>query len=126
MRLESNIKIRGGYGGEILGDVLLRIGIIPAAELGIDGGGLVGGHARAAAKCHVLLGMGGAREAGGRLIAADVKIQLDGRHRSQRIAHDDDLQAIGQRGSRDRAGAGSGVRKGGAGGKEEQQRQQGF
>ena len=98
----------------------------PAAELGIDGGGLVGGHARAAAKGHVLLGMGSAREAGRGLIAAHVKIKLDRSHRSQRIAHDDDLQAIRQRGSRDRAGAGSGVQKGGAGGKQEQQRQQGF
>jgi hypothetical protein len=63
--LESHVKIGGGNGGEILGDILLRIGIVPAAQLGVDGGGLIRGHAGAAAKCHVLLSMGRPGKPGG-------------------------------------------------------------
>ena len=61
----------------------------------IDGGGLVGGHAGAAAKGHVFLGVGHAGKVRGGLIAADHVIGFDGDHGGEGVADDDDLQAVG-------------------------------
>ena len=60
--LQRDIQICRRHGGEILGDVLLRVGVVLAAQFGIHGGRLIGAHSGAAAKRHVLLGMRHARE----------------------------------------------------------------
>ena len=93
--LQSHIQVGGGNGSEVLRDILLRIGIVPATQLSVDGGGLIRSHAGAAAKGHVLLGMGRAGKAGRRLIPADLEVQLDRDHGRQGIAHDDHLQTVG-------------------------------
>ena len=94
LRLQGDVEVGGGHGGKVLRDVLLRIGVVLAAKLGIDGGGLVGRHAGAAAKRHVLLGVGHAGETIGRLIAADQQVGLDGNHGGERVAQDDNLHAV--------------------------------
>ena len=104
LRLQGHVQVGGGNGGEVLGDILLGVGIVPAAQLGVDGGGLIRGHAGAAAKGHVFLGVGRAWEAGRRLISADLEVQLDRDHGRQRIAHDDHLQTVGKGGAGDVTG----------------------
>jgi hypothetical protein len=61
---ERNIEIRSRNRGKILRNVLLRVGVVPAPELRIDGRRLVGRQTRASAKRHVLLGMGHPRKSG--------------------------------------------------------------
>ncbi len=123
--VEGNVQVGGGNGGVELGDVLLGIGIVAAAQLGVDGGGLIGSHAGAAAKGHVFLGMGRSREAGWRLISTDLEVQLHRDHGRQRVAHDDDLQAVGEGGTGHVAGVrGMDTRR--KRGEQEKQGQQGF
>ena len=123
--MERNVQVRGGNGGEVLGDVLLRVGIVPAAQLGVDGGGLIRGHAGAAAKGHVFFGVGRSREAGRRLIPADLEVQLHRDHGRKRVAHDDHLQAVGERGAGHVAGVrGMDTRR--KRGEQEKRRQQSF
>ena len=93
---QRHVQIGCGHGGEVLRDVLLRVGVVLAAQLRVDGGGLIGGHARAAAESHVLLRMRHAGKSRRRLVAADQKVRLDGHHRRQRVGDDDDAHAIGQ------------------------------
>ena len=59
---------------------------------------------RAAAKHHVLGGVRRAGKPGGAFIGADAIIDHGGDHRRERVADNDDLQAVGQRGAQD-AGA---------------------
>ena len=42
--LEGDAQVSRGHGGKKLGNVLLGIGIVLAAKLGVDGRGLVGAH----------------------------------------------------------------------------------
>ncbi len=104
LRLQGHIQVGGGNGGEVLGDILLGVGIVPAAQLGVDGGGLIGGHAGAAAKGHVFFGVGRAGKAGRGFVSADFEVQLHRDHGRQRIAHDDYLQTVGKGGAGDVAG----------------------
>ena len=67
---QRQFEVGRGHGGEILGDGLLGIGIVVAAELGVDGGDLIARNAAASAKQHVLLGVGRAGKSGGRFLAA--------------------------------------------------------
>ncbi len=57
LRLKRDVEIRCGNGREVLGDVLLRVGVVLPSQFGVDGGGLVRRHAVAASKRHVLLRM---------------------------------------------------------------------
>ena len=72
--LESNVKIRCWNRGKILGNVLLRIGVVLAPELRINGRRLVCRQPCASAKRHVLLRMGHAGKPWRRLIAAHQEI----------------------------------------------------
>ncbi len=97
--LERHLEIRRRNGGEILSDGLLRVGVVIAAELRVNGGGLIGVHAGAAAKCHVLLCVRHPRKARRRLLAAHQEIQFDRDHRRQSVADDHHAQAVRQRGA---------------------------
>ena len=95
---QGDLQILGRHGDEILGYILLRIGVLVAAQLRINGGDLVGAQARAAAERHVLLGVGHAGKTGGRFVAAGDVILLYGDDRRQRVAHDHHAQAVIERG----------------------------
>ena len=93
--LESNVKICCRNSVKILGDVLLRVGVVLASELRINGRRLVCRQPCASAKRHVLLRMGHARKPWRRLIAADQEIRFHCNDRSQRVAENDDAHAVG-------------------------------
>ncbi len=97
--LEGDVEIGGGQRGVVLGDVLLGIRIVVAAQLRVDGSGLIGGHAAASAEGHVLLGVRHSGETVRRFIAADHEVGLDGDHGRQRIPDDDHVHAVGQGGA---------------------------
>ena len=111
---QRDFQVLRRHGDEILGDVLLRIGIGGAAQLRIDGGDLIPGQARAPAERHVLLRMRRSGEARGRFVAANQVVLLDGGHRRQRIAHDHHAQSVVQRSAHHRRG-GVLLGRGGAG-----------
>ena len=111
LRLERHVEVGCGNRGEVLGDVLLGVRVVLAAELGVDGRGLVGGHAGAAAEGHVFLGVGHAGEAVRGLIAADEEIHLHIDDWRQRVANDDHSQSVGQRGAATAVSSGESRRK---------------
>ena len=74
LRLQRHIHVRRGNGREVLRDVLLRVGVVFAAQQRIDGRRLVGGHPRAAAERHVLLGVRHARKSIGVSLPPTMKL----------------------------------------------------
>jgi len=96
LRLQRNIKVRCWDGRIVLGDVLLGVRIVFAAELRVDGGRLIGAHPRASAKSHVFLGVGHAWKAGGGFISANEEIGLNGDHRCEGIADNDHMHSVSQ------------------------------
>ena len=82
LRFERHVQVGRWHGGKVLGNVLLRVGVVFASQLRINRRRLIGRHARAAAKGHVLLRVGHARKSRRRLVAAHQKIRLHGDHRS--------------------------------------------
>ena len=74
LHLDSNVKIRCRNSNKILGDVLLRIGVVLAPELRINGRCLICRQTCTSAKRHVLLRMGHAGKPWRRLIAAHQEI----------------------------------------------------
>ena len=77
----------------------MRVGVVIAAERGGNGGELIGGQTGAAAKHHVLGRVRRAGKSGGRFVRADAIIDHRGDDGRERVANDDDLQAVGQRGA---------------------------
>ena len=75
-------------------DGMLRVGVVIAAERGGNGGELIGGQTRAAAKHHVLGGVRRAGKFGGRFVGADAIIDHRGDDGRKCVANDDDLQAV--------------------------------
>jgi hypothetical protein len=118
--LQGDVEIGRGYGGEVLGDVLLRVRVVAAAELRVDRRGLIGGHAGAAAKGHVLFCVRRAGEAGRGFVAANFEVEFHRHDGRQRIAHDHHLQAVCERGAGDVTGV-RGIARERGGGKHEQQ-----
>ena len=86
-------------------------GATEAAELRVDGRDLIGRDAGAPSERHVLLRVRHSGKAGRRFVGADQVVLLHGHDGRQRIADDDNAQAVGKR----RAGdvvAGGGLRGG--------------
>ena len=104
LRLQRHVHVGRRNGGEVLRDVLLRVRVVFAAQQRIDGRRLVGGHAGAAAEHHVLLRVRHARKAVWRLVAAHDEIGFNGGNRGERVADDDHLGAVVERGARNVGG----------------------
>ena len=98
---QGDFQIFRRRGEKILRDGLLRVGVVIAAERGGNGGKLVGGQTRAAAKHHVFGGVRRAGKSGGRFVGADAIIDHRGDDGRDGVADDDDLQAVRQRGAQD-------------------------
>ena len=111
-----------GDRGEVLGNALLSVGIVLAAELGINRRCLIGVHALAAAECHVLLRVRHAREPRRGFIGADEVVFLDGDNRGQPVANNDDAHPVVQRGTGDVGLAGSGKCGSSESGKQKEQK----
>ena len=97
--LQSDVEVGRRDRGEVLRDDLLGVGIVVAAQLRVDRGGLVGGHAGASAERHVLFSVGHAGEPVRRLVAADNEVGLDGDDGRKRVAHQHNAHAVLQRGA---------------------------
>jgi hypothetical protein len=102
--LQCYVEVGGGHGGEVLGDILLGVGIVAATQLGVDGGCLIGGHAGAAAEGHVFLSVSRAGEAGRGFVSTNFEVQLHRDDGRQGAVHNDYLQTVGKSGAGDVAG----------------------
>ena len=111
VQMQCDVEVGGRDRFEVLGDRLLRIRVPVPAELCEDRRGLIGVDAVAAAESHMLLRVGHPGEAGRRFVGTDEVIVVDGNDRRQRIANDDDAQAIVERGSGDVPGRRGGWRR---------------
>ena len=101
---QGHVQIFRGRGEEILRDGLLGVGIVVAAHRGGRGGELVGGQAGAAAKHHVLHRVRAAGKFRRTFVGADAVIDHRGDDGREFVGHDDDLQAVGERGAQDVGG----------------------
>ena len=99
--VKSDVEVLGGNRIQILSEALARIGVEIPAHHAADVRKLVGGKTGTAAEHHVLLRMGQARKARRRFIRTDEIVDRGRHHRRQRIADDDDAQAIGKPGADD-------------------------
>ena len=104
--MKRHIKVRGRHGEKELRGGLARIGVEAAAHEAADRRQLVGGETRIAAEHHMLLGMRQAGKAGRRLVGADEIVDRRRDHRRQRVAHEDDLEAVRQRRAQNVIGGG--------------------
>ena len=93
--VQRDVEIFGGTVKRYCVSAFARVGVEVAAHDAADIGELVGGEPGAAAEHHVFLRMRGAGKSVRRFVGAD-EIVHRGRHdRRQRVAHDDDAQAVG-------------------------------
>ena len=98
---QGDVRVLGRDGVKVLRHGLLSVSVKRATHGGGDLRQLIRGKARAAAKRHVFLGMGRARETLGRLDGARQVIHHRGDHRSQAVRHNHHPQAVRQRRAQD-------------------------
>ena len=97
--VQGDVQILGGRGEKILRDRVLRVGVEIAAHGRRNVRQLVRRQSRAAAKHHVLGGVGRAGKVGGAFVRTDAVIDHRGDHRRERVADNDDLQAVREGGA---------------------------
>ena len=97
--MEGDIDVLGRNRVQILREALARIGVELPAHHAADVRKLVCGKTGAAAEHHVLLRMGRAGKPHRCFVRTDEIVDGGRNHRRQRVADDDDAQAVGQRGA---------------------------
>lgn len=98
--VQGDVEVLRGDGEVILRGGLLGLGVEFSAHGRDEGRELGRREPGAPSKHHVLLRVRGARKPGGRLVRAGQVIGFGRYHRRERIADDDDAQAVLQGGSR--------------------------
>ena len=99
--MQRNVQIMRRNGLIILRQILLRIGIAVATQLGKNGRRLIPRKTGATAEHHVFLGVSHPRKSSGRFVAPDAIVFIHRDRRRQRIANDDDVHPVVQRGAGD-------------------------
>ena len=94
--LESNVDIRRRDGCKVLGDGLLGVGIVPPAELRVDGCRLVRRHSRASSEGHMFLSVSHSRKTSRSLVAPGQEVHFDSHDGSERVADHDHAKAVVQ------------------------------